>query len=364
MDTRWHGLPSAFSGAFYQHCYSHVLPPQKIQVLSGKNLPRFILRAACLVPPASFSLLWKYSSCFSCSCVASTLPLRFPISTRQFYHQRYTPERVFYISLCVDLFALCSYIVLVQLFIGAYFHPCFVKENRTLCRQIVRPKSVNTRNSRSRPLQSCKSLTEEPYYESTDIFNESNINQANLQTLNICSSTSDANYQYTPFMLGQSFDPLSDHRGSTSRLISMPVLSKDLFTSSMFSGRTGVVSPSVDQDIPDNNVSSSDIQQETATQSLFRSLQQAMYGSHLLPRDDETPDLHQRELVRNVEDFQIDPSGSIYSMSVGNSTAMNFEASHNDPQHIIYGTASIQELEAYSDSIITLFGGGSGDFLD
>jgi hypothetical protein len=102
--------------------------------------------------------------------------------------------------------------------------------------------------------------------------------------------------------------------------------------------------------------------QATPTQSLYRNLQLAMNElPSVTGADSQYP--HQQDTLRDAEEPN---SGYVYSMSIGNSTTMNFQAlqaekdrmpSENGFQRIFYGSASIQELEPYTDSIITLFGG-------
>ncbi len=217
---------------------------------------------------------------------------------------------------------------------------------------------MSAQNSKSRQRSSRRS--EGGYnHEDSRILKEPSVKQRFPETLsnNLCA---DGNLPY--YMLGQRFDPLSDDRG-VSPLISMPVMSKESICVSPFPRQSSVVSPSVDQDAPDSNISTSDIQ-ETPTKSLYESLQRTIAGRPLPPRD-YSSDPSQWETTGDVESWQRNHAGFICSMSIDNSTAVNFEASplHNDLQLTIYGTASIQELEPYTDSIITLFGGGS-DFLE
>ena len=168
-------------------------------------------------------------------------------------------------------------------------------------------------------------------------------------------------------MLEQKFEHLRRGGLNVNLLSNAPLLSMESRASPAFSSREfGVVFPSVESDNPGrNNMPDMDFQ-ETVTQSLYRSMQLALNEQPDVTRMADSQQYpHQQDTLRESQD---PASGAIYSMSVGNSTTVNFQAlqvdkdtipSANGFQRILYGTASIQELEPYRDSIITLFGGGA-----
>ena len=162
-------------------------------------------------------------------------------------------------------------------------------------------------------------------------------------------------------MLGQKFEHLR-RGGPTFNLHSnAPTLYMESRASPASSSREFVVSPSVES----NNIPDMDFQ-ATVTQSLYRSMQLAMNEQPDVTRVADSQQYpHQQDTLRDAQD---PASGAIYSMSIGNTTTVNFQAlqvdkdtmpSANGFQRILYGTASIQELEPYRDSIITLFGGSA-----
>lgn len=257
---------------------------------------------------------------------------------------------------------------------GKYFHPLFLRENRTLCRQIVRPKSVSTSSSRpnSRPPRTSKKALRT---EAKDVSNEPNTKTTHRLQDTFTGAGPSASFDLKqPCMLNGSFEPLPYNRGVTT-LPSQPVISKsppDTYQEMQpqVPRMTGVVSTSVIQ------VSGEAVPRamQQASHALLKNMQLAMLGMTSTSQSN-VPDSSQddvmyrqtREGVGRLECNQFAPEGPIYSMSLGNSNLMNFEAcSYNQAGPLAdpvsswnYGTASIQELEPYSDSIITLFGSGS-----
>lgn len=242
---------------------------------------------------------------------------------------------------------------------GAYFHPLFVRDNRALCRQIVRPKAVSSRNSSSSCPKSLRISPEEFLQDTGDEATTTTaIMPAGPQLVN-------PSPLLMPFMLGQKFEHLP--RGLDFRVLSSPpLLPMETRRPPSSSRESGVVSPSVDPDVPGSRSCMPDMDfQGTPTQSLYRSLQQALNQQpHVTGADSQYT--QQQDTIREAQ--QLPNSEYIYSMSIGNSTTMNFQGlqsekdnspSGNGLQRIFYGNASIQELEPYTDSIITLFGGSA-----
>jgi len=246
---------------------------------------------------------------------------------------------------------------------GAYYHPLFVKDNRGLCRHIVRPKAVSSRKTSS----SCSNTLQiSPEEFLQDTANVTTTMQAPCpQPVN---PSPILNSGGVPFMLGQKFEHLPRGGLDFNVRSNAPLRSMEARASPAFSSREfGVVSPSVESDIPGRNNTMPDMDfQETATQSLYRSMQLAMNEQPDVARVADSQQYpHQQDTLRDAQD---PASGAIYSMSIGNSTTVNFQALREDKdimpsthgfQRIMYGTASIQELEPYRDSIITLFGGSA-----
>jgi hypothetical protein len=243
---------------------------------------------------------------------------------------------------------------------GAYFHPLFVKDNRALCRHIVRPKAVSSR--KTSPCPNTPQISVEEFLQ-----DPGNATTAPITMQAPCpqllNSSQVLNSGGVPFMLGQKFEHLP--RGlNFAVLANAPMLAMETRSPPSSSRQSGVISPSVDLDVPGRSTLPDMDFQETATQSLYRSMQLAMNEQPLVTgADSQNP--HQQDTIRDAQD----PSSSaIYSMSIGNSTTMNFQSlqaekdtmpSADGLQRIFYGSASIQELEPYTDSIITLFGGSA-----
>mmetsp|Transcript_105196 Transcript_105196/g.302508 ORF Transcript_105196/g.302508 Transcript_105196/m.302508 type:complete len:328 (-) Transcript_105196:59-1042(-) len=243
---------------------------------------------------------------------------------------------------------------------GAYFHPLFVKDNRALCRHIVRPKAVSSRKTSSCP-KTPQICGEEIIQDPGGVTNRTVTMQESCPQL--ANPSPVLNSGGVPFMLGQKFEHLP--RGlDFAVLANAPLLPTETRSLPCSSRQSGVVSPSVDQDVPGrSNIPEMDFQ-ETATQSLYRSMELAMNERPLVTGADSQY-THQQDTFRDAQD---PISGYIYSMSIGNSTAVNFQElqaekdsapSASGLQRIFYGSASIQELEPYTDSIITLFGGSA-----
>jgi hypothetical protein len=167
---------------------------------------------------------------------------------------------------------------------------------------------------------------------------------------------------------GGSFEPLSSNRSVTA-LAGSSALSKlsqgecqEMQSWSLVPKVTGLVPASVE---------GTPRTMKQASHTLLKNTQLAMFG---MPSTSQSsfPDTTSRPIMANMNHFEsnpIDPEGPIYSMSLGNLDSMNFEACPS--RHAAdsstdgpvspwnYGTASIQELEPYSDSIIKLFGSNS-----
>ena len=301
---------------------------------------------------------------YLCVLSAPTLSVRVQISPSGFHLQRYVSDSRWFVKgrpFVAVLLTRCSWF-----FAGAYFHPCFARENRALCRQIVRPKSVSSNSSRTTSRSRSKKASQSEASRCSDA--------------DTVESSSTVELKQT--LLGGTFEPLSCNRG-------MPALigysgsekqSKDTSrTQTVVPRYTGVVSPPL-TDLGQDEGSPSDSQQ-MATESLLKNLQLAMAGRGFpMPAGSELPDFLQGGVtVSNASSFEGRerleihephiPAGPILSMSTGNWNWMNVETHASEGPGVSllssgrYGTASIQELEPYSDSIITLFGSCS-DFLD
>lgn len=180
-------------------------------------------------------------------------------------------------------------------------------------------------------------------------------------------------------ILGGNFEPLSSERSGPA-LIEFSDAEMDSFGASreqMVVPRcTGVISPPISEQGPDGN--SVCEAQQIATRSLLMNLKLAMMGRALVMAAQDNS--NQEDAASDYSDFRVQEYSEAYqqpqpilSMSTGDRDWINFQADSSDDgvaprgidllDAVRYGTASIQELEPYSDSIITLFG-SSSDFLD
>ena len=250
---------------------------------------------------------------------------------------------------------------------GKYFHPLFMREYRSLCAKIVRPKSISTSSPKPK---SRSSRASKPAYrkERMDTSNElkPNILYRLQDAVTGDGSTSPCVEHNQPFLLSGSVEPLSYTRSLTAH----------------YDEAAGSKTPIDSYQLPIITGHISHRASEKPSHSLLKNMERAMQAVPGSASSSCSPDFSRGDVgpshtPGNEDDFEIYskfPEGPIYSISLGNSQSMDYQScpiGSGDCSRLAdpvsswkYGTASIQQLEPYSESIIKLFGSSSALFVE